>query len=204
MGPGLGLQKGSKSEEGLQQRRPLSRGVIAGDTVGGLGRTRLLAGRKPRTVCPRRQEQAQAREEGDLRQGRCPCWTPGHREEFKTAVQGLRDPQDHQEDGPGGAACCLPHKDALSADAHVLRGVRTAGTSGTLYGTRAGGGRTGFLLPCHPTASWYSSAPQGHHLRAWQAPPSATSRPFGQSWRTGGDCDTTSLYDHPHSWPRAP
>ena len=54
MGPGLGLQKGSKSEEGLMLRRPLSRGVIAGDTVGGLGRTRLLAGRKPRTVCPRR------------------------------------------------------------------------------------------------------------------------------------------------------
>lgn len=53
-------------------------------------------------------EQAQAREEGDLRQGRCPHWTPGHREEFKTAMQGLRDSQDHQEDGPGGAACCLP------------------------------------------------------------------------------------------------
>ena len=48
MGPGLGLEKGSKSEEGLQQRRPLSGGVVAGDRVGGLGRTRLLAGRKPR------------------------------------------------------------------------------------------------------------------------------------------------------------
>ena len=65
MGPGLGLEKGSKSEEGLQQRRPLSGGVVAGDMVGGLGRTRLLAGRKPRTVCPHREEQAPAREEGD-------------------------------------------------------------------------------------------------------------------------------------------
>ena len=54
MGPGLGLEKGSKSEEGLQQRRPLSGGVVAGDMVGGLGRTRLLAERKPRTVCPHR------------------------------------------------------------------------------------------------------------------------------------------------------
>lgn len=40
-----------------------------------------------------------------------PRWTPGHREEFKP--WSLRDPQDHQEDGPGGAACCLPHKDPL-------------------------------------------------------------------------------------------
>lgn len=76
MGPGLGLEKGSKSEERLQQRWPLSGGVIAGAQGGRPGAHSPAGGEEAKDSTSTRVGQAQAREKGDLRQGRCPRWTP--------------------------------------------------------------------------------------------------------------------------------
>lgn len=121
--------------------------------------------------------------------GKVPLLEPCTREGIQNRHDGLREPQDHYEEGPGNAVCCLPKGNPLSAHAHVLRGVRTAGTSATLYGIRAGRQRTGCPLS---SVIPMVLLPRASHFKVQQAPPVVTSRPFGQGWRAGGDCDPTS------------
>lgn len=129
-------------------------------------------------------------------------WTQGGIQNRHAGPQG---PPGSSGGRAWGSRLLSPPQDALLADTYVLRAVRTAGTSGTLYGTRAGGERTGFLLPSViPRLPDTALLPGATTLGPGRPHPQPLLDPRA---RVGGPLGAvTPLHSPttPHSWPRAP